>query len=266
MQCHELENKLNQLQDARLPLQNDTALAEHTKTCEACRTEVHLHQAMLDGAEMLALPELSEGFTKRVTLAALAQSSKTDITSVSNSADSKSRIREPNSVGQSINTTSTTQTVTPTSSYRGSMAFRVIATLAVAASLFLVVGLGLQTWKNQNNALPTSPITTNGTPNDNVAISTPLLFEHLPTSFPENKLQLVCQSTGRGMASLPQAVRWMANSPEGSVVASHMRPVTQPVGAAFKVLRKSWPSSSSQSSKSSGDTSWITASAPGILC
>lgn len=66
MRCADFENRLNDLLDARQPLESDAALAGHARACRDCRELWTAYGAMLAGVLHLARPEPSAELSQRV--------------------------------------------------------------------------------------------------------------------------------------------------------------------------------------------------------
>jgi hypothetical protein len=101
--------------------------------------------------------------------------------------------------------------------------------LATAAAILLAAWPWLAAWKQEATNPP-------------VAQQTPT-FPLVPPEVTPQRLQDMFQTTGRGLITLPETFRRVASSPEADRLAGRLRTVTEPVTAAWQVLRSVLPRS-----------------------
>jgi hypothetical protein len=133
------------------------------------------------------------------------------------------------------------------SGLRGLMAIAIAAVLliAIGPSLLSILGLrhNLGPRAVENGGQKDSALTRAGLP--------------LPTGLSTEALAKLMQETGRGLASLPQAVRRVAKHPETDRIVGHIRPLTESVGATWDALMRSLPGATPSDSIEETDTGYV---------
>ena len=127
----------------------------------------------------------------------------------------------------------------------------IAASLAVAASLLIAFAFW---WQRQepNPAGPSDIATSNDRQPEPTAI-----VKLFPEQLQSEQIHGLCLTTGHNIATLPQTVRRVASSPDGSGLAGRIRPVTRPMGFAIGILKRTLPAGTEKTSDADHDTGWI---------
>lgn len=229
MHCETLETRIHELLDQGRGLADDPAIAEHVASCSECAEVVAAYQAMVDGVDALPAPEPSAGFLDGIIWPSVATYSPNDNGAPQRMggsfADAGIAGRQP-SVGW----------------------IAAAATLAIAASLMVITLL--RSTPDSPNTRQAPRVASIGSPEDTSA-----LFAGM---HPE-QVRAVCQTTGRRLVSLPAAVRRVTAESDTEKFTTHIRPVVGPMGAAWKAVKRKFPSSSNASPDPGADTGSIRA-------
>jgi hypothetical protein len=111
---------------------------------------------------------------------------------------------------------------------------RWVAAAAIAASLLAV----FFTWRVTSSALPD---TRGPAGSPRIARSDGLKHQDLRDELTIETVARMCQATGQNLAVLPQTVRRVASLPGTDRIVGPIRPLTEPMEAAWEVLLRAWP-------------------------
>jgi hypothetical protein len=217
MQCEKFEMLWNEALDERRAPEDDARLVAHAAECRPCAEMLRLTDVLLTGVEARPAIEPPADLPQRV----LAELNR------------------------------------PASRFRP--AGWAVAALAVAAAIAVVIDLSWQTDSLRSQPVegletgsqvaiqpaPPQPID----PWERGLRDTPLqqlgpALDSLP-DFQDEYLSVLRQ-TGTAVALLPGQVRRATLSTEPGLVADHLRPVAEPMTAAFNALRRTLPGSASE--------------------
>jgi len=216
MQCEKFETLWNEALDERRIPAEDSLLAAHAAQCRHCAEMLSLTDTLFAGLEARPTAVLSPDFAERVL------------------AD----FNRP--------------------APRLTKSAMVFAVLALAAAVAVVVGLRFQIPAGQNPAIDglgggtevaieqqkKAERAFEHDPRDRVPMPLAPALESLP-GLNDEYLAMIRQ-TGTAFALFPDQVRRAALSDEPGLVSDHIRPVAQPMTAAWNALRRTLPGSATE--------------------